>query len=150
MHELSAIEMSALCSNLARGCEKQYKQNESVLFTKLAGYFKSEAAPAKDVRFESLLSLIEEDLSSGFPEAKAVATDAADRGTLRALVWSEKVTRILKTLLTRYAQKGEAMLENTGIFVCTICGFMYLGDTPPEVCPVCKAPGWKFEKENGR
>ena len=30
-------------------------------------------------------------------------------------------------------------------FVCTICGYVHEGDTPPEQCPVCKAPASKFK-----
>jgi Fe-S-cluster-containing hydrogenase component 2 len=33
--------------------------------------------------------------------------------------------------------------------VCTICGFVFVGDNPPELCPVCKVPNWKFEKVGG-
>lgn len=39
MHRLSAGELSALFSNLARGCEKQYLQAQADLFTKLADSF---------------------------------------------------------------------------------------------------------------
>ena len=150
MQQLSPLEISALCSNLARGCEKQYKPEETALFNELAGYFKTASAPAKDPDFNKLIALIEKDLEEGFPIANTVASDVKDRGALRALVWSEKVTRILKSLLTRYQKEGEAMLQNTGVYVCTICGFVYIGDTPPEVCPVCKVPNWKFEKVEGR
>lgn len=150
MQELSPLEISALCSNLARGCEKQYKPEEAELFKELAGYFESVSAPSGDPNFSRLLDLIEKDLKEGFPNANAVAADAKDRGALRALTWSEKVTRILKSLLTRYQKEGEAMLENTGVYVCTICGFVYIGDKLPEVCPVCKVPNWKFEKVEGR
>ena len=82
------------------------------------------------------------------PAANAAAADAGDRGAKRALVWSEKVTRILKSLLARYQKEGEAFFENTNVYVCTICGFVYIGDILPDVCPVCKVPNWKFE--NGR
>jgi rubredoxin len=150
MQELSPLEISALCTNLARGCEKQYKSKEAALFTELAGYFKAASLPSKDPDFEQLIALIEKDLEQGFTNANAVASDSKDRGALRALVWSEKVTRILKSLLTRYQKEGDAMLENTGVYVCTICGFVYIGDAPPEVCPVCKVPNWKFEKVEGR
>ena len=34
-------------------------------------------------------------------------------------------------------------------FICTICGYVHEGDTPPEVCPVCKAPASKFEEMKG-
>ncbi|NMA67647.1 MAG: rubredoxin [Clostridiaceae bacterium] len=150
MRELSFLELSALCTNLARGCEKQYKPEEAELFKELADYFKSISAPSKDPSFDGLLELIEKDLVEGFPNANSVASDAKDRGALRALVWSEKVTRILKSLLSRYNKDGESMLENTGVYVCTICGFVYIGDKLPEVCPVCKVPNWKFEKIEGR
>jgi rubredoxin len=36
MQELSPLEISALCTNLARGCEKQYKPEEAALFNELA------------------------------------------------------------------------------------------------------------------
>lgn len=148
---LSPLEMSAVCSNLARGCEKQYKSEEAARFTELAAYFKSAAAPAREAGLEQLIERIENDLSEGLPAAKAAANaDARDRGALRALVWNEKVTRILKSLLARYQREGEAMLENTGVYVCTICGFLYVGDRLPELCPVCKVPNWKFEKVEGR
>jgi rubredoxin len=148
--EMSPLEISALCTNLARGCEKQYKPEEAALFNELAGYFKAASAPAKAPDFDQLIALVEKDLNEGFPVANAVASDAEDRGALRALVWSEKVTRILKSLFTRYQQEGNAMLENTGVYVCTICGFVYTGDNLPDICPVCKVPNWKFEKVEGR
>lgn len=150
MKEMSPLEISALCTNLARGCEKQYKAEEAALFNELASFFKTVTAPAKEPSVDKLVELIEKDLAEGFPNANAVATDAIDRGALRALVWSEKVTRILKSLLIRYQKEGDTMLQNTGVFVCTICGFVYIGDTPPDICPVCKVPNWKFGKVEGR
>lgn len=150
MKEMSPLEISALCTNLARGCEKQYKPEEAELFTELAGYFKTVSSPAKNPDFDKIIDLIEKDLEESFPKANSVAADVKDRGALRSLVWSEKVTRILKSLLTRYNKEGDAMLENTGVYVCTICGFVYIGDIPPQICPVCKVPNWKFEKVEGR
>lgn len=150
MKELSPLEISALCSNLARGCEKQYKAEEASLFTELAVYFKGASAPTDDPHMGTLLEMIEKDLEEGFVSANAATAEANDRGAKRALVWSEKVTRILRSLLLRYEKDGDAMLNNTGVYVCTICGFIYLGDNPPEICPVCKVPSWKFEKIEGR
>lgn len=150
MKEMSPLEISALCTNLARGCEKQYKAEEAALFNELAGFFKTVTAPAKEPSVDKLVELIEKDLAEGFPNANAVASNINDRGALRALVWSEKVTRILKSLLNRYQKEGDTMLQNTGVYVCTICGFVYVGDTLPDICPVCKVPNWKFEKIEGR
>jgi rubredoxin len=39
MKEMSPLEVSALCTNLARGCEKQYKPEEATLFYELAGFY---------------------------------------------------------------------------------------------------------------
>lgn len=148
--ELSPMEMSILCSNLARGCEKQYLAKEAELFNQLAAHFRGQAEPAAAPGFDKLLELIEKDLESGYPYANAVSGEKPDRGALRALVWSEKVTRMLNSLLKRYAEEGDKMLAATGVYVCTICGFVSVGDAPPELCPVCKVPGWKFEKMEGR
>ena len=148
--ELSAMEMSIICSNLARGCEKQYLPQQAEDFRKLADFFRSKAEPAQDASIQKLLELIEQDLSVGYPYGNAVAAEKPDRGALRCQVWSEKVTRMLKSLLTRYQAEGEKMLENTGVWVCSVCGFVYVGDSAPELCPVCKVPSWKFEKVEGR
>lgn len=144
--ELSSLEISALCSNLARGCEKQYKAEEAALFTQLADYFKGTVPAEREPSADKLLALIQRDLEEGFPAANFVSAEARDRGALRALVWSEKVTRILNSLLARYEREGDSMLAHTGVYVCTICGFVWVGETPPEICPVCKVPSWKFER----
>ena len=144
--ELSPMEMSIICSNLSRGCEKQYLSKQAEDFRRLADFFRARQPEVPDDK--SLLELIDRDLSGAFPYAKEVS--AKDRGALRSLVWSEKVTRMLQSLLSRYEKEGDRMLENTGVYVCTVCGFVYVGDNPPELCPVCKVPSWKFEKITGR
>ena len=146
--EMSPAEMSVICSNLARGCEKQFLDEESKAFKELAEFFGKKSSVTTDM--DNLLDLINKDLSDGFPYANKVAKEAGDRGAQRSLVWSEKVTRMLESLLKRYEKEGDKMLENTGVWVCTICGFVFIGDNPPEVCPVCKVPSWKFEKITGR
>lgn len=32
-------------------------------------------------------------------------------------------------------------------FVCTVCAYIYEGDSAPDICPVCKQPGEKFREE---
>lgn len=34
-------------------------------------------------------------------------------------------------------------------WVCTVCGYVHEGDTPPEKCPVCGVPADKFNKMGG-
>ena len=142
--ELNFIELSALCSNLAKGCEKQYLIQEAELFLELASYFKRLTTPVLEDRLTDLLPLIEEDLSKSYPPAFHVAEQFQDRGALRALTWSEKVTRILSSLLNRYLEQGDALLSHTNIYVCEICGFIYLGEAPPDICPICKVPNQKI------
>lgn len=150
MKQLSAGELSSVCSNLARGCEKQYKEKEARLFTELAEFFEAAAPKVQNEGIDTLTELIEKDLEKGYPELNSAAKAQSDRGTQRICVWGEKVTRILESLLNRYKKEGEAFLENTEVWVCTVCGFVYVGDAPPQLCPVCKVPSWKFEKTEGR
>ena len=149
LRPLTAMELSAVCSNLARGCEKQYNADQAAAFTRLADWLRERAEPFADSNLDALLAKVEQDLSEGYPTANAVSGQVSDRGALRSLVWSEKVTRMLQSLLTRYSREGEAMLKDTGVWVCTICGFVYVGDTPPELCPVCKVPSHKLERIGG-
>ena len=149
MQKLSPGALSILCSNLARGCEKQYKEEEAALFREIAAWFAAAAPAARETGVDALASRIGEDLAA-YPALNATAVQAGDRGTQRICVWGEKVTAILKTLLERYRREGEAMLRDTDIWVCSVCGFAYVGKEPPQLCPVCKVPAWKFEKIEGR
>ena len=149
LEKLSAGQLAALCSNLARGCEKQYKQEEAGLFKQLADYFTAVVPAVNDASVEKLAKELQTD-AENYAAVRATADANADRGAARVCVWGEKVTRMLSSLVNRYLNEGEAMLKDTNIWVCTTCGFVYIGDTPPELCPVCKVPDWKFEKIEGR
>ena len=149
LEKLSAGQLVALCSNLARGCEKQYKQEEADLFKQLADYFTAAVPAVNDASVEKLAKELQTD-ADNYAAVRATADANADRGAARVCVWGEKVTRMLSSLVNRYLNEGEAMLKDTNIWVCTTCGFVYIGDTPPELCPVCKVPDWKFEKIEGR
>jgi len=35
-------------------------------------------------------------------------------------------------------------------WVCSVCGYVHTGDTPPQKCPVCGAPASKFKKQDGK
>ncbi|MBR1622539.1 MAG: NADH peroxidase, partial [Pseudobutyrivibrio sp.] len=34
-------------------------------------------------------------------------------------------------------------------YVCSVCGYVYEGDNPPEECPVCHVGADKFKKVEG-
>lgn len=150
MKKLSAGEFAALCSNLARGCEKQYKEEEAALFREIADYFAAATPAVPDADLSQLAQLIQEDLNEGYPSLRSAAVADGDRGTQRICVWGEKVTNILSTLMQRWEKEGDAFLCNTEIWVCSVCGFVYIGDSAPQLCPVCKVPAWKFEKMERR
>ena len=147
LRELTFGELSAVCSNLSKGCAKQYRPEESELFNQLSLYYAGKARPVEgDQQLENLADLIQRDLSSGYSTANDLAARNADRGALRALAWGEKVTKILSSLMKRYEKQQDALLENTNVYVCEICGFVFIGDEPPAVCPVCKVPRDKLAK----
>lgn len=152
LQQMSWGELAATFSNLARGCEKQYLPREQQLFGELATYFTARAqAQAQPASAEDLAAQVRADIDANHLSAESAAKAAADRGAQRALVWSGKVERIVATLLERYRKEGSAFLDGMNVFVCTICGFVYVGENPPELCPVCKVPSWKFQKiEGGR
>lgn len=142
---IDALSLSAVCSNLAKGCEKQYLMEEAKLYYELAAYFEKKATPLVG-NMAALLALVKEDLKTLYPIANQVASKTNDRGAKRVLTWSEKVTRLQESLINRYENEQAAILENTSVYVCEICGFIYVGDTPPDICPVCKVPSFKLQK----
>lgn len=147
--ELSIGQLAALCSNLARGCRKQYKEEEALLFDKLSDYFTASVKPIDDATVEKLAAKLSEDIDL-YPSVRATVDSQNDRGAARVCVWGDKVTRILDSLVSRYLKEGEKMLEGKNVYVCSVCGFVYIGDKAPDLCPVCKVPSWKFDKVEGR
>ena len=146
--------LAAICSNLARGCEKQYLAEESALFGELASYFTAcaatDPADASAPTLDQIADHFQRDLDTGYPTLRSAAESAADRGTLRICTWGEKVTRALASLAERYRREGPAMLDGARIWVCSVCGFTFVGERPPTLCPVCKVPDWKFDEIRGR
>ncbi len=146
LRKMSLGEMSALFSNLAKGCEKQYLMEEAERFNQLSQYYKGISEPAQKAQYSDIKRLVQKNLDEDFAKAKAVVTEKSDRGALRALVWGEKVTQILSSALSKYEKQKDDLLKDTNIYVCEICGFVYIGDEPPELCPVCKVPNMKIRK----
>ena len=70
--------------------------------------------------------------------------------------------QIFYDIYTEEEKEEDPEKEDTGLFFfrgepggkVAICnaggGFVYVGDAPPELCPVCKVPGWKFDRIEGR
>ena len=56
------------------------------------------------------------------------------------------MTRMLDSLLQQYRTQGDGLTQGTNVYVCEICGFVYVGELPPAICPVCKVPSFKLAK----
>ena len=140
--ELSNSEISYICSNLAKACEKEYLEEEQKLFTELAEHYSSKE-DLKEGTLENVQNKINEDIKE-FKHAMDIADKYQDRGAKRVINWSSKATNMMNVILNNYKEKGLDYLKNTKIWVCDICGFIYVGDVPPTVCPICKVPSFKI------
>ena len=146
LRQLSNSEIAYICSNLAKSCEKQYLEEEQNLFQQLSDYYEK-YVDAKDGTLDDLLKLVNKDIEE-FNEAMNIANKLDDRGAKRIITWANKSNNIVKVILTNYKEKGMDYIKNTKIWVCDICGFVYIGDESPQICPVCKVPSIKIMAVN--
>lgn len=139
LRELNVGELAYICSNLANGCEKQYLFEEMEMFNKLYDYFISKLE-IKDGNIDNVLDKVSNDVKL-YDEAMNVADKFDDGGAKRVITWGTKTTNMIKSLLKSY-QSGE--IFDTRVWVCDICGFIYVGEELPLYCPVCKVPNSKI------
>ena len=142
LRELSNYEISLICSNLAKASEKQYLDEESVLFRELSKYYES-LEDNKSGNLDDVIGMVNSDINN-FSKAMDVFTKYDDRGAKRVINWASKSTNIMKVVMDTYKEKGIDYIKNTKIWVCDICGFVYIGDNPPKFCPVCRVPSLKI------
>ena len=57
MEGLTVAQMSALCSNLAKGCEKQYMFKEMEKFNELADYFAAVSPPSEKDSIDDIAAI---------------------------------------------------------------------------------------------
>ena len=134
-----------ILSNLEKAAEKQQNYDDAEYYGRLA---KKHHKPAGGGTIAGLKDAITADISL-IDEANKLAVEKNDRGAQRALKWGAKVATIQKSLVDRYMSKGEALLDGKSLYLCEACGFIFLGDAVPAVCPVCKAPSSRFSKVGG-
>ncbi len=142
LRSLTNEEITYICSNLAKACEKEYKEEEQNLFTELATYFeeKTKEVPGTIEDIKEANKQEQKDIE----QAMKIADENSDRGAKRVLTWATKTSNMMKIILENYEKKGLDYIKNTKIWVCDICGFIYIGEEPPKVCPVCKVPSFKI------
>ena len=142
LRNLSDEEIAYICSNLARACEKQYLEEEEELFKVLANHYEGKVKE-KEGSLKDIKEHVEKDIEK-LNHVMQVATTEKDRGAKRVLTWATKTTNMMKVILDNYEKKGLDYIKDVKIWVCDICGFIYIGDTPPKVCPICKVPSMKI------
>lgn len=142
LRSLTNEEITYICSNLAKACEKEYKEEEQNLFAELATYFeeKTKEVPGTIEDIKEANKQEQKDIE----QAMNMADKNSDRGAKRVLTWATKTSNMMKIILENYEKKGLDYIKNTKIWVCDICGFIYIGEEPPKVCPVCKVPSFKI------
>lgn len=142
LRELSDSEIAYICSNLAKACEKQYLENEQKMFQDLYEYFDKKIV-AKEGNINDVSEKIDNDINM-FNEASKIADEVNDSGAKRVITWATKTSNIIKNILSKYQNNGVDYIKNTKIWVCDICGFVYIGNEPPKICPICKVPNFKI------
>jgi rubrerythrin len=142
----SERELSAICSNLAKACEKQHKVEEASLFKDLSSYFNQPTMDNQKLESFKLSDYIASDLETNYSAIETSATEVGDRGALRCMTWGKKVTAIHKSILARYDKQKENLLTNNNLYVCDACGFIAIAPQVIEICPICKAPSSRFVK----
>ena len=141
LRELCNDEIAYICSNLAKACDKQYLEEEKGLYLELFEYFKS-----KDINNGSINNLVEmfNNDANLLNDAFNIVNNYDDSGAKRVLTWATKTNNIINSIIKNYSVKGIEYIKNNKIWVCDICGFVFIGDVPPQVCPICKVPNFKI------
>ncbi len=141
LRELSNDEIAYICSNLAKACDKQYLEEEKGLYLELFEYFKS-----KDINNGSINNLVEmfNNDANLLNDAFNIVNNYDDSGAKRVLTWATKTNNIINSIIKNYSVKGIEYIKNNKTWVCDICGFVFIGDVPPQVCPICKVPNFKI------
>ena len=94
-----------------------------------------EAAAGEKYEFEEM-----------YPPMVATAEEEGDRLSLMSMRNAMEVEKVHHALFKAAIEAIEAGkdLEDLPVYVCPVCGHTVLGE-PPDVCPVCKAKGEKFD-----
>ena len=83
-----------------------------------------------------------------YPAYDAIAELQGEEGAKRSIHFAleaEKIHYHLYSSAKEEVEKGKDM-DISDIYICPVCGYTYVGDNPPEKCPVCGLPKDKFAK----
>lgn len=105
--------------------------------------------------YENLISAAEGENGEWTEMYKRMAKDAKEEGFAELGRKFEMVAAIEKTHEERYLRLADIVQSNTmytdeenTIWICTNCGHIHVGKTPPLVCPTCLHPQAYFSRKN--
>lgn len=82
---------------------------------------------------------------SMYPEMVAVAEEEGEKKALTSFKWAWDVEKEHEILFQQALENLGKEAQDLEIWVCPVCGSTHVG-VRPERCPVCGAPGERFEK----
>ncbi len=77
-----------------------------------------------------------------YPVFIEVAKFQRDEATVRSFIWAleaEKIHAELYKEAKEHVDKKEDWPLKGKIWICSVCGHTYVGETPPDNCPICGA-----------
>ena len=78
-----------------------------------------------------------------YPVFIRVAEFQGDEAAAKSFRWAleaEKIHLDLYGEAKKYVEKGVDWRLGKKIWICSVCGHTYIGDSPPDRCPVCGSP----------
>ncbi|MBW2985759.1 rubrerythrin family protein [Candidatus Woesearchaeota archaeon] len=83
-----------------------------------------------------------------YPRFINEAEETEDNEAIRTFKWAIAAEKIHEREYEKAlkAIKEKKDLEPTNYHVCPVCGYTFVGDEIPDICPVCSAPKDKFEE----
>ncbi|MCS7105303.1 MAG: rubrerythrin family protein [Thermofilaceae archaeon] len=102
------------------------------------------AGPGKTSKNLELAIMGEEyEVNEMYPAYLEVARAQGERGAERSFKWAleaEKIHSQLYREAKSYVDRGEDWVLKGKVWICTACGHTYVGEEPPEKCPICGVP----------
>ncbi|MCD6276597.1 MAG: rubrerythrin family protein [Thermoplasmata archaeon] len=141
----------------AEQAEKEGKRNIARLFRAIAY---AEFVHAKNhARNLGYIKSTEENLATAmsgetfevedmYPAYLEIAKYFGEKGAEMSFNFAVEAEKIHAKMYEEAKEKvaGGEDIEEKSIYICPVCGYTYMGDEPPERCPVCGASRDKFVK----
>lgn len=85
------------------------------------------------------------EVTSMYPEFIKTAETEANKAALRSFKWALEAEKVHEALYREALATLGKTTETFDYYICPVCGYT-VGKTAPDKCPICGAPGAKFER----